>query len=377
VEVEGGEALRQGDVVEVLSEAPLRVAVRARASGWDHDGDGARWGKAAGARGQTRAQTLWARQRIVRAVREDLYAQGFLEVQAPLWLRSACPDLAIESARVEGGGWLTSSTEYALKRLAVGGFERAFTLTQNFRAGEVGPLHNPEFTMLEWYRAFATLEQIEDDVERFACAALCAVDPSADFIEIQGHRVQLRGVPWERLSVREALSRHLGVEVDEAFSLPSVLRGAAQAGVELPASAQHDAHAALSFLLAEVQPRLGLGRPTFLREWPACMTSSAPPLPDNPHVAQRSELFLGGVELADGFPFLTDAGLQARLFEQAQAERAAHGLEGVDLDGPFLEALRQGMPPGAGMALGLDRLVLALTGERELRRVLAFAWDER
>ncbi len=336
--------------------------------------DASRWWRPYAPR-ESRMQRLKQRARIVRALRDTLDGEDFTEVQVPLLLRATCPDLHIESFRA-GDGYLTTSTEYQLKRMFAGGFARLYTLTQNFRAGDLGARHNPEFTMLEWARAYATLSDIERDVEALVKSALAALDPDATAITYAGHTVELRGAAWERLTVREALERHLGVSLDEGFSLASMRAETARLGLEIPDGYRDDAVDLLTLLLDRAQPQLGTRVPTFLVDWPPSLTTSAPLRADAPHVAERSELFIAGVEVADGFPFLRDAALQAKLFEESNARRLAAGRMPVRLDTRYVGALRRGMPPGAGMALGVDRLVMLLTGEEDIRDVLAFAWDE-
>jgi lysyl-tRNA synthetase class 2 len=356
------------------SAAVSQVEGGPRGAAWDAQGDGLRWRRPG--HGVARMTRLVERQRIVRAIREDLEAHGVLEVPAPLLIRGTSPDPAIDSFEV-GREYLSTSTEYSLKRMMAGGFDALMTIADNFRRGEVGPLHNPQFTMLEWCRAGARLADIERDVVRFTAAALGAIRPGVETVEYGGHTVQLAAGAWRRLTVRAALETHRGVEVDAAFSPESVARGIRAAGVVVPDAVGTAPFDVLSYLLALVQPHLGTDAPVFLVEWPALLTSSAPPLPGNPAVAERSELFIAGVEIADGFPFLTDPDLQERLFTEANALRAEQGLPPVDIDRAYLDALRQGLPPGAGMALGLDRLVMVLTGASTLRDVMPFAWDER
>jgi lysyl-tRNA synthetase class 2 len=336
--------------------------------------DAARWWRLYSPRA-SRMQRLKQRARIVRALRDTLDGEDFTEVQAPLLVRATCPDLHIESFRA-GDGYLTTSTEYQLKRMFAGGFERLYTLTQNFRAGDLGSRHNPEFTMLEWARAYASLGDIERDAEALVRRALAALDPDATSVTYAGHTVEVCGSAWERLSVREALERHLGVSPDECFSLASMRAETERLGLEIPAGYRDDAVDLLTVLLDRAQPKLGTRVPTFLVDWPSSLTTSAPPRAGAPHVAERSELFIAGVEVADGFPFLRDAALQARLFEESNARRLAAGRMPVRLDTRYVEALRAALPPGAGMAMGVDRLVMVLTGEDDIRNVLAFAWDE-
>ena len=186
----------------------------------------------------------------------------------------------------------------------------------------------------------------------------------------------MSGSAWERLSVREALERHLWVSPDECFSLASMRAETERLGLEIPAGYRDDAVDLLTVLLDRAQPKRGTRVPTFLVDWPSSLTTSAPPRAGAPHVAERSELFIACVEVADGFPFLRDAALQARLFEESNARRLAAGRMPVRLDTRYVGALRGALPPGAGMAMGVDRLVMVLTGEDDIRNVLAFAWDE-
>ncbi|HZH03635.1 MAG TPA: amino acid--tRNA ligase-related protein, partial [Myxococcaceae bacterium] len=340
---------------------------------WTEDGDGLRWRHPN--QSPTRMRLLWDRQTVLRAVREYLYGQGFLEVQTPLLVCGTTPDPAIDSVRV-GDRYLVTSTEYQVKRMEVGGFDKLYTLTQNYRAGEVSALHNPEFTMLEWARAFGTLEAIERDAEAFTRAAFRALQPAGGQVIYRGRPVQLDGPEWERTTVREALARHLGLELDASFSLNSMRSEVRRRGVEVPPSFLEDRHLLFSFLMNAVGEKLGSPVPTFLRDWPAFQTSSAALRGDMPEVAERSELFIAGLEVADGFPSLRGEQTQRALFHQALERRAREGKEAVALDERYLEALRLGIPPGAGMALGFDRLVMALTGQEEIRNVLPFTWDE-
>lgn len=282
------------------------------------------------------------RHRIVRALRRYLDREGFLEVQAPVLVRGTCPDRGLDSFAVGEDRYLCTSTEYHIKRLIVGGFPRVYTLGPNFRRGDHGERHNPEFTMLEWGRAGASMDRIERDAQAL-------VNEAAGFER-----------PFERVTVRDAIARHLGVDVD--FSVTGV--GAAVATLGGPRD--WDADAQLSWLLDALQPHLGRERPVFLVEWPGGQTSSADA------ASERAELFIDGVEISDGFRFATDAAAVRTGFRAHLGRRG----EPVALDERYLAALEEGLPPGAGMALGVDRLVMVLTGARRLRDVMAFGWEE-
>ncbi len=305
---------------------------------------------------EIRKERLWKRQEIIRTIREDLYNEGFLEAETPLLIKGTCPDLYIDSIEAKGG-YLATSTEYQIKRMMQEGFDKVFTLTKNFRENDVGRYHSQEFTMLEWGRAGVLLDAIEEDAERF----IQKISPSK---------------PFKKLTVREAFSTYLGLDDLEDFSLHPLLNACKRASVALPDAFLHDKYMLISFLFEKLQSHLGHDIPTFLRDWPAYLTTSAPLTVHDPTVADRSELYIKGIEIADGFPFLQDAAFQRQLFEHEQSLRVAIGKKPVQLDEKFLDCLARGMPSGAGMALGVDRLVMVLTGATSLAEVQAFSQDE-
>ncbi len=318
---------------------------------------------------------LHQRQNIIKAIRDDFYEQGFLEVETPLLVKGTCPDVHIESVKT-ADGYLVTSTEYQIKRLIVGGIEKLFTLTKNFRANDRGRYHSSEFTMLEWARAHESLFSIEEDTVRFIRKAFSAVYPDRNTVCVSGNEIDIMSKPWPRLTVKEAFKIHLGLENLHDFSLENLLDAVGRAGLELPSSFQHDKYLIMSYLFEQLQGFLGMHIPTFLQEWPAYLTTSAPINAHDPYVADRSELYIGGIEIADGFPFLTDMNLQRQLFEQGQNMRKEMGKSPVILDEKFLESLSFGMPSGAGMALGIDRLVMVLLGAARLSDIQAFDWDD-
>jgi lysyl-tRNA synthetase class 2 len=320
-------------------------------------------------------ERLHQRHQIIATIRKDLYAQEFLEIETPLLVKGTCPDIHIDSIEA-GEGYLVTSTEYQIKRMIVGGFEKVFTLTKNFRAYDRGRFHSTEFTMLEWARAYDLLDSIEEDAMRFIRKAFCLLFPNQTSLIFNGHTIDFLGKSWERLTVRSALQKYLGLENLEDFSLEPLLKASKDAGLALPEEFSHDKHCAISCLMDLLQPYLGIKTPTFLQEWPAYLTSSAPISSEDPFVAERSELYIGGIEIADGFPFLRDVQLQRDLFKQALENRKELKKPAVIIDERFLNAMDQGLPDGAGMALGVDRLVMVLTGSERLADVQAFDWDE-
>lgn len=320
-----------------------------------------------------RAERLEQRQYILSCIRADLYEKGFLEVETPLLLKTACPDVHIESIPTSNG-YLATSTEYQIKRLIAEGFERIFTLTKNFRKDEEGRYHSSEFTMLEWGQAGASLASIEEDAVRFITKAFYTLHPGKDTLEFNGHTIRLKE-PWQKLTVLEAFERFLGIQNIHDFSLPTLIEGARKANISLDKSILSDPFYITSYLLDLLQPHLGTQVPTFLHEWPAFLTTSAPVRAHTAYT-ERTELYIGGIEIANGFPFLTDALQQRALFTESLTLRRELGKPEIALDEKYLACLDSGLPPGAGMALGIDRLVLVLTGAKCLKEIQAFSWDE-
>ncbi len=340
---------------------------------WDPTFDGMRWRRLTAE--PTRMSRLRQRQEILSCIREDLYGEGFLEVETPLLVKGTCPDTHIQSILAEEG-CLVTSTEYQIKRLMVGGFEKVFTLTKNFRAHDRGQFHSSEFTMLEWARAFETLDDIEKDLTRFIRKAFQRLYPNVSSLRVKDAKIEILNEPWESLTVSESFHRYLGLEGIREFSLPELLEGSEKVGLSLPTQYKNDLHGLLSYLLDRVQSHLGKRVPTFLKEWPSFMTSSGEVTPKSSWVSERTELYINGIEIADGFPFLTNAKLQAQFFSREIQKRKQEGKTTVPIDFAYLKALEQGIPPGAGMALGIDRLVMILTGAQKLTDVQAFSWDE-
>lgn len=257
----------------------------------------------------------------------------------------------------------------------VGGFDKLFTLCKNFRAGDRGSFHSAEFTMLEWARTNVTLSAIEKDAVQFIQKAFKTLYPGKTSLLFNGYEIDFLSGEWEVLTVREALKTYLGLKDLGDFSFEALQKAAKEAELSLPPTFD-SAHLITSYLLDLLQSHLGKKTPTFLREWPIFMTTSAPSHAKDPFVATRSELYIGGIEISNGFPFLQNAALQQELFFKELEKRKKERKPPVKIDEYYLRALTFGLPPGAGMALGIDRLVMVLTGASQLKEVQAFDWDE-
>jgi lysyl-tRNA synthetase class 2 len=286
--------------------------------------------------------------------------RGVLEVETPLLAASPASDPHLEALttlpRVTGGRplYLQSSPEFAMKRLLAAGSGPIFQLGRAFRDGERGQRHNPEFTILEWYRPGFDHHRLMDEMEELLSATLGTS-------------------PGERLTYREAFLRHL--DLDPLTAGPTdVARCAAKVGLaEVGGLPPEDLDGWHGLLFAHaVEPHLGHERPTFVHAYPASQAALARLDPDDPRVAQRFEVFVGGVELANGYHELTDAPEQRRRFEADNAERRRRGLPEVPVDERLLAALEAGLPPCAGVALGFDRLVMLAAGVEDIAEVIAF-----
>ncbi len=289
-----------------------------------------------------RKRTLLAqRARIVQTIRAFFVAQGFLEVETPQRIPANAPEPYIDPLP-SGEWWLQTSPELAMKRLLAAGYDEIFQLAKVWRAGERGRLHLPEFTLLEWYRNGADYNQLMTDCE----ALLSALVPGGKLCW-QGEAIDLTS-PWPRLSVREAFARYARCSPEEAL-----------------AEGRFDQVMAL-----EVEPLLGTG-PLFLTEYPAACAALARCKPDDPRVAERFELYIGGLELANAFSELCDADEQRTRFVRDEESRRAAQKSPTPIPEPFLDELRQ-LSEAAGIALGVDRLVMLLCDVPEIGAVVAF-----
>jgi len=292
---------------------------------------------------------LCTRHRILRAVRRFFDDRGFLEVEVPTLWPEVIPEDHIEPVRC-GEDWLLTSPEIHMKRLLAEGMERIYAIGPNFRAGERGPLHHPEFRMLEWYRAGGDLDALARDVEDLFAAVADAL--SVDSVTWRGETASLAS-GWDRRSVADVFREHAGWDPTAAWN---------------PDRFDLD-------MDAQVGPRLGRRRPLLLEAWPAARAALARLDPEEPSTARRMEAWVCGLELSNGFEELTDPAEQRARFEAVEAARAVRDAPSLGQPEGFLKALA-GMPPAAGMALGLDRLVMLFTGAATIDEAVAIPRPE-
>ncbi len=289
---------------------------------------------------------LQQRARIVQSVRAFFIARDYLEVETPHRLPGNAPEGHIDA--VPSGGWfLHTSPELCLKRLLAAGYPRLFQISRCWREGERGSRHLPEYTMLEWYQAEADYSHLMVECEEL----LRDLVPEGRICR-GGAEIDL-SPPWERLTVAEAFARYGSLPLEEAL-----------------AANRFD-----EIIAFEIEPNLGRTRPTFLTEYPAQLAALARRKPDDPAVAERFELYIAGLELANAFSELTDPDEQRERFAREEAARHAAGKTPYPTPEKFLRELAH-MPPAAGIALGIDRLVMLLTGAATIDEVVAFTPEE-
>ncbi|WP_040476153.1 EF-P lysine aminoacylase EpmA [Paramagnetospirillum caucaseum] len=328
-----------------------------------------------------RKANLELRARAVNALRAFFAARDFAEVETPCLqispgLEPHLKAFATAFADPFGGPdrplHLHTSPEFAMKKLLVAGVPRLYQLAKVFRNAERSPTHHPEFTMLEWYRAGASLEELMADTETLVrdCARAAGVERLR-----RGGAACDPFAPWRRLSVAEAFAEYAGIDLlataPDPWS-PDRARLAAEAvriGLSVsPSDTWEDVF--FKVMLDRVEPHLGFDRPVILHSYPVSMAALSRPSPADPRVAERFEAYACGVELCNAFGELTDAAEQRRRFTADMDLKERLYGERYPLDEDFLAALEYGMPDAAGIALGFDRLVMLLAGAERIDDVL-------
>lgn len=293
---------------------------------------------------------------LLHKLRAFFHERGFIEVETPLLASEIIPELHIEPIDTEGGQILQSSPELHMKRLLAAGAKAIFQVTRSFRAGERGQLHNPEFTIVEWYRAGDDMSAGIDLLDELTQALL--------------------GTPAvKRTTYSEAFERTLSIS-PHTTTPDGLATGAEKLGVAAPDGMdRQNRDEWLNLLLAtRVEPELGCDRPEILHHYPASQASLAKVLrsPQGYDVAERFELYYRGIELANGFHELADAVELRNRFEAVNAARVADGRRALPMPERLLAALERGLPDCTGVALGFDRLVMLALGAESIDEVVAF-----
>jgi lysyl-tRNA synthetase class 2 len=291
-------------------------------------------------------QALTERSRIIQDIRNFFVNRGYLEMETPHRIPVNAPEPHIDA--LASGDWaLHTSPELTMKRLLAAGYEQLFQICRVWRDGERGQYHLPEFTLLEWYRAGTDYHGLMTE-----CTELLFVLVPEGKISRQGRTIDLT-VPWQQLTVTEAFSQYASMGLDEAL----------------------DSDRFEEILTTEVEPHLGKARPTFLTEYPSSLAALARTKPGEPQIAERFELYIDGLEVANAFSELTDPHEQRSRFEADEQARRSAEKTPYPLPEKFLNELAA-MPASAGIALGLDRLIMLLTDAVNIDEVVAFTPDD-
>ena len=331
---------------------------------------------------------LTLRSRVLQAVREFFNARGFCEVETPILSHDVILDAFLDpfttrwhpdatSPEAAGDLFLQTSPEFGMKRLLAAGAPAIYQIARVFRNGELGRLHNPEFTMVEWYRSGDTHREQMEVAEDLVRTVFGAVPGSQG----RGPTAQavtsiLAGKRFERITYDEAFERYAGARVLK-LGVPGLRDLAAARGIVAPPDFDAaDRDQWLNLLLAElVEPHLGAEGPQFVEDYPASQAALARVRNEFPPVAERFELYIAGVEVCNGYHELTDGdALRARMQEQAAA-RARQGYRPLPWNERLPAAMEWGLPACAGVALGFDRLLMLATGAESIREVIAFPFD--
>ena len=293
-----------------------------------------------------KSQALQARAKLIQSIRLFFIHHGFLEIETPLRIPSPAPEEHIE-AILSGNWFLQTSPELCMKRLLAAGYQQIFQISKCFRAAERGSKHLPEFTMLEWYAAGFDYHQLMNQCEQMLIAASKDMGHNQDIVW-QNKKINL-AAPWERITVADAFLKYAPVTLEEAL-----------------VQDKFD-----EIMVEYIEPRLGIDRPTFIYDYPEKLAALAKIKMNDPTIAERFELYIGGLELANGFSELTDANEQRQRFEEASEARTRKNWARYTMPEKFLQAL-QTMPQSAGIALGIDRLVMILADTDKIDDVVAF-----
>jgi len=297
-----------------------------------------------------RTDALWIRARMIQAIRSFFIGGGYLEVETPYRIPAPIPEEHIDVFRSEDW-FLHPSPELCMKRLLAAGYPRIFQICRCFRAGERGAHHLPEFTMLEWYRRDADYRDLMEECEAMISAVAGHLNgrPSLRF---RNTEISLYP-PWERLTVEEAFRRY--------------------APLSAVAALRDDRFDEL--LAIHIEPHLGTERPTILYDYPAALGSLARLKHEDPTRAERFEIYIGGLELANGFSELNDEAEQRRRFLKTQKDRSGLGKAAYSLPEKFLHDLKR-LPDSAGIAFGIDRLAMLFADAAEIDAVSAWTPEE-
>lgn len=298
-----------------------------------------------------RQPALWVRAKTLQGIRRFFIERGYLEVETPHLIPAPAPETHIDAFPVDKY-FLHTSPELCMKRLLSAGYQKVFQICKCFRKGERGEYHLPEFTMLEWYRTGTDYLGLMEECEEMILSLSCELE-IGDRFNYQEEEIRLER-PWNRISLQEAFERFTSTTMEKALTLGRMDE----------------------LMVEQIEPRLKTPTPTFLYDYPASLAALSRLKNNNSSLAERFELYIGGLEVANAFSELTDADEQALRFEKERQKRQQLGKTIYPMPEKFLKALRH-MPRSAGIALGVDRLVMLFANKASINEVTSFTPEER
>jgi lysyl-tRNA synthetase class 2 len=360
--VESDPALQIGDVVAIRGET-AKVLTRTRRPGASTFAD-----RILDPR-RLHAQRI--RTQVENGIRDFFLFRDFLETRTPLLVPSPGMEIHVRPFRLETGAHLPTSPEFAMKRLLVGGLEKIFQICPSFRYEPLSKTHHPEFTMLEWYRAYSDIAAIQSDTESLVESLAVRIHGRPEFT-FQGQKISVK-TPWPRLRVRDLFAA-IGVDLVAAKTAKELATHCTRFGLTHSASDTWD-DLYFRIWMNLIEPKLPVDRAVFVERYPKSQAALAvlDTDPDGSVWAKRFEFYIAGLELGNAFEELTDAGEQRSRFERDMRERTAiygDAFPPSPFDEDFLIALEEGLPPSGGIAVGVDRLVMLLANEPELEKTI-------
>jgi lysyl-tRNA synthetase class 2 len=326
-----------------------------------------------------RINRLKQRSAALTAARRFFTVRGFAEVETPALSSTPSQEAHLASfatvfstaGRAPEGRYLITSPEHHMKAMLGEGFEKIYQICRCFRNGESTPVHNPEFTMIEWYRSYASYQEISCDVENLV-SHVCRDVLGSTTLSYRGRSIDLEP-PWCRMSIREAFERYVAIDLDRCGSVEVFAEAAQHAGCESIATDDSWEEIFFKLCIERIEPRLSELGPVLLSDYPEPLASLSKLKDPDGEVAERVEAYIGGLEVANGFTELNDPRQQRRRFmAQREKRRRMDGAAVESIDEQFLHRMACGMPPAGGIAVGLDRLVMLLTDTDRIEDVLAF-----
>lgn len=344
-------------------------------------------------------QKAYMREWVIDGIRAYFKLQKFREVETPLFVANPDPEPTIELFQTVHKtndyavtGYLNGSPEFMMKKLLAAGSGNIFQICKSFRNGEpVSSRHNPEFTILEWYRVEADYRDVMNDCEglfRFLHTYIDALKedklahamdvellPESDLVlRFKGKEYDLRGA-WERLSVPEAFEKYASITKEDLLDESLLLTKVQQKGYFVDETTTYD-DAFYQVMLNEIEPHLGATKPTFLYDYPASQAALSKKKEEDPRLAERFELYIGGLEIGNAFSELADWKEQQERFENQLQSRKENDQAVWNVDAVFINALKNGFPRCGGIAVGVDRLVMLFADASEISEVLFFPADQ-